>query len=148
MFNHFRICIPDIALVEGDALLVAQKVVLVLVDLLDLFPTQSLEDLVPLLFLKRELHWLLAGAGKALDLLTLVEPAFFPWADVDRKHGSDFGLEVADGVSSGALHAEIDCAGGALVQHNRNIRLIDIESLYFGGNIKQGGRCGWRRKSA
>lgn len=100
VFNHFRVRDPHITLIEGDAFLVSQKVVLVLVDLLDLFSTQSLEDLVPLLLLKRELHWLLAGAGKALDLLTLVEPAFLPWAYVDRKHGSDFGLEVADGVSS------------------------------------------------
>lgn len=148
VFDHLRVGIPYEALVEGDALLVAQKVVLVLVDLLDLLPAQPLKYLVPLLLLRRELHGLLAGAGKAVDLFALVEPAFLPWADIDGEHGSDLGLEVADGVAPGALHAEIDCAGGPLVQHYRNKCLINIESLYFGGNIRQGGRCGWRRKSA
>lgn len=114
VLDHLRVGLPHEALVKGDALLAAQEVVLVLVDLLDLPPAQPLEDLVPLLLLCWQLP---VGAAEALELFALVEPAFLPGADVCGEHGAHLGLEVADGVAPRALHAEVDCACRALVQH-------------------------------
>lgn len=46
MLNHFRICISDIALIEGDAFLIAQEVVFVLVDLNTAMITSSISFLL------------------------------------------------------------------------------------------------------
>lgn len=41
MFYHFRICISDITFIECDAILIAQEVVFVLVDLYKVIITSS-----------------------------------------------------------------------------------------------------------